>query len=149
MTDPITTLTVAAITDIAFRKFMESSASELAKKFTTDAIAKMDELRQKIWNKLRGLQTAEAALTAIENRDWTEKDRLVAYLQVAMDNDPQFADEIRLLAQQIHAGKIQDNSAMIQNNYGDGPGYQIKVEGTANIGDVRNYYGKSTDSTEQ
>jgi hypothetical protein len=150
MTDPITTLTIAAIADLAFRKFMESSATELAKKFTTDAIAKMDELRQKIWNKLRGQPTAETALTAIENRDWTEKDRLVAYLQVAMDNDPQFADEIRLLAQEIHAGKIQDNSAMIQNNYDNAKGYQVKVEGgTANIGDVRNYYGKSADSAEQ
>lgn len=149
MTDPLTTFTVAAIADLAFRKFMESSATELAKKFTTDAIAKMDELRQKIWNKLRGHPTAETALTAIENRDWTEKDRLVAYLQVAMDNDPQFADEIRLLAQQIHAGKIQDNSSMTMTLSDRAKGWQTRVEGGTNyIGEMRIYQGKSTDSEE-
>jgi predicted transcriptional regulator YdeE len=36
------------------REFVKSSASELAKKFTTDAIAKIPELWQQIKNKLQG-----------------------------------------------------------------------------------------------
>jgi hypothetical protein len=148
--EPVSTLTAAAIADLAFRKFIESGAGELAKKFTESAIAKMDELRQKIWAKMRGKPTAEAALTAIENQDLTEKDRLVAYLQVAMDDDPQFADEVQLLAQQINAGKIQDNSSMTQNNSGNAKGWQTKVEGGTNyIGDVRIYQGKATDAEDK
>lgn len=142
MTDPVTVLTAATIADLAFRKFIESGAGELAKKFTEGAIAKMDELRQKIWAKMRGKPTAEAALTAIENKDLTEKDRLVAYLQVAMDDDPQFADEIRLLAQQINAGKIQDNSSMTQNISDNAKGWQVKNEGGTNYTGEIHIYGQ-------
>jgi len=52
MADPVT-LTAGTIASLAFQKIIESSAGELAKKFTTDAIAKMDELRQAAWEKLR------------------------------------------------------------------------------------------------
>jgi hypothetical protein len=140
--EPVSTLTAAAIADLAFRKFIESGAGELAKKFTESAIAKMDELRQKIWDKMRGKPTAEAALTAIENRDLAEKDRLIAYLQVAMDDDPQFADEIQLLAQQINAGKIQDNSSMVMNISDQATGYQTRNEVTNQGGE--NYTGNIT-----
>jgi len=100
--EPVTTLTAAAIADLAFRKFIESGAGELAKKFTEGAIVKMDALRQKIWNKLRGKPTAELAITSVEQGSKAELDRLIAYLQVEMDNDPQFKEEVQTLAQQIH-----------------------------------------------
>ena len=148
--EPVTTLTAAAIADLAFRKFIESGAGELAKKFTEGAIVKMDALRQKIWDKMRGKPSAEAAITSIEQGSTAELDRLVAYIQVAMDDDPQFADDIRLMAQQINAGKIQDNSSMTQNNSGDAKGWQTKVEGGTNyIGEVRVYHGKATDAEEK
>lgn len=141
--EPVTTLTAAAIADLAFKKFIESGAGELAKKFTEGAIAKMDALRQKIWNKMRGKPTAEAALTSVEQGSKAEFDRLIAYLQVAMDDDRQFADEIQSMAQEIRAGKIQDNSSMIQNNYDSSTGYQTKVEGgTAFVGGTH-YHGKN------
>jgi len=127
--EPVTTLTAAAIADLAFRKFIESGAGELTKKFTEGAIVKMDALRQKIWDKMRGKPSAEAAITSIEQGSTAELDRLVAYIQVAMDDDPQFANEIWLMAQQINAGRIQDNSSMTQNNYGSSIGYQTKIEG--------------------
>ena len=140
--EPVTTLTAAAIADLAFRKFIESGAGELAKKFTEGAIVKMDALRQKIWDKMRGKPTAEAALTSIEQGSKAELDRLVAYIQVAMDDDPQFADDIRLTAQQINAGKIQDNSSMTQNNYDSSTGYQTKIEGgTGFVGGIH-YHGE-------
>ena len=135
--EPVTTLTAAAIANLAFQKFVESGAGELAKKFTTDAIAKMDELRQKIVARLRGKPTAEAALTSVEQGSKAELDRLTAYLQVAMDDDPAFANEIRLMAQQINAGKIQDNSSMVQNNSDNAKGWQTKVDGgTAYVGEI-------------
>ena len=102
----------------------------------------MDALRQKIWDKMRGKPTAEAALTSIEQGSKAELDRLVAYIQVAMDDDPQFADDIRLTAQQINAGKIQDNSSMTQNNYDSSTGYQTKIEGgTGFVGGIH-YHGE-------
>jgi hypothetical protein len=137
MTDPVTAITASTIATLAFQEFVKSSAGELAKKFTADAIAKMNALRQKIWDKMRGKPTAEAAIASIEQGSAAELDRLVAYLQVAMDDDPAFADEIRLMAQEIHAGKIQDNSSMMQNNYDNAKGWQTKVEGgTAYIGEI-------------
>ncbi|NDJ15937.1 hypothetical protein [Myxacorys almedinensis] len=52
--EPVSTLTAAANTpwseanaDLAFRKFVESGAGELAKKFTESAIAKMDNSARK------------------------------------------------------------------------------------------------------
>lgn len=55
MVDPVTTtLTASAIATLAFQEFIKSGAGELAKKFTGEAIAKMGELRQKIWHRLRG-----------------------------------------------------------------------------------------------
>jgi hypothetical protein len=54
MADPITILTASAIANLAFQEFIKSGAGELAKKFTVEAIAKMDELRKMIVEKLRG-----------------------------------------------------------------------------------------------
>jgi hypothetical protein len=49
MADPVT-LTVATIAGFAFSKFFESSVGKLGEKFTEAALAKMDELRKKIWD---------------------------------------------------------------------------------------------------
>jgi hypothetical protein len=61
MTDPAT-LTATAIATLAFTKFLESSAGKAAERFTEAAIAKMDELRQQIWAKLRGRSRLDASL---------------------------------------------------------------------------------------
>lgn len=128
MTDPVSALTAAAILDLASRKFVESGAGELAKKFTEAGLKKLDALYQHIRQKLWGKPTAEAALTEIEKGNSAEKDRLVAYLQVAMDDDPQFAQSIQQLAQEIHLEVIKDDSSMNQqqNNYG-GTNYQTQM----------------------
>jgi hypothetical protein len=139
MTDPLS-LTASAIATLAFQKLIESSAGELAKKYTTEAIAKMESLLKRIWTKLRGKPRVEEVKALIEqNHKITPEqiNQIAAYLQVAMDDDPQFADEIRLTAQQINAGKIQDNSSMVQNNSDQAKGWQTKVEGgTAYIGEI-------------
>jgi hypothetical protein len=112
MADPLT-LTAGAIANLAFQKFIESGAGELAKKFTTEAIAKMDELRQAIWNKLRG-KSAKA-----EQGDRTAIATIANNLDVVLDDEPEFAEQLKVLAKEIHAGKLQDNSNMVQNVTGD------------------------------
>ncbi len=140
MTDPATIWTASAIASLAFQKFIESGAGELAKKFSTEAIAKMDTLLKRIWGKLRGKPRIEEVKTAVKQ---TQKitpeqvNQIAAYLQVAMDEDPQFANDVRLLAQEINAGKLIDQSTMTQNNYDQARGWQTKVEGgTAYIGEI-------------
>jgi hypothetical protein len=65
MPDPVS-LTASAIATLACQKFIESSAGELAKKFTTDAIANMESLLKRIWTKLRGKPRVEEVKAAIE-----------------------------------------------------------------------------------
>ena len=129
MTEP-TILTAAAIATLAFTKFIETGAGKLAEKFTESALQKMDELRKKIWDKLRGKKNAEAAITAIEQGSGEnikeELNRLTVYLQDVMDDEPEFAAELQVMAREINAGKLQDNSQMTQNNYDNSTGNQSK-----------------------
>lgn len=141
MTDPVTTtLTASAIATLAFQKAIESGAGELAKKFTTEAIVKMDELRKKIWDRLRGKhKIAEETLNKANTGDKQAIDTVATLLGVEM-LDPKFATEIQAIAQEINAGKLQDNSSMVQNNSGNARGWQTKVEGgTAYIGEINQY----------
>ncbi|ASC73718.1 hypothetical protein XM38_046900 [Halomicronema hongdechloris C2206] len=141
MADPVTTFTASAIATLAFQKFIDSAAGELAKKFSTEAIAKMDTLLKRIWAKLRGKpRVEEVKATLDQNHNITpgQVNQIAAYLQVAMDEDPQFAKDIQILAQEINAGKLIDQSNMVQNNYDQAKGWQTKVEGgTAYIGEIR------------
>jgi hypothetical protein len=131
--EPIATLTASAIASLAFQEFVKSGAGDLAKRFTGEAIAKMNELRQKILVRLKGKPKAETAIAAVEQGSKTDLDRLVVYLQ----DDPQFADDTRILANEISSGKLIDNSGMTQNNYDNAQGWQMKVEGgVAYIGEI-------------
>lgn len=121
--EPISSLTAAAIAELAFKKFIESSAGELAKKFTEGAIAKMDVLRQRIVEKLRGKPKAEAAIGAIESGSKVGLEQLVPYLHVAMDDDPEFAQAIQRSAQEILL-LTRTEARNVQNIYG-GQGFQV------------------------
>ena len=140
MADPVTTLTASAIATLAFQKFIESGAGELAKKFSTEAIAKIDMLLKRIWAKLRGEPRVEAVKAMLDQKHQISPEQvnqIAAYLQVAMDKDPQFANDIQSLAQEINAGKLIDQSNMTQNIYDQAKGWQTKVEGgTAYIGEI-------------
>lgn len=136
MVEPVTAGTIAAL---ALQKFIESGSGELAKKFTTEAIAKMDLLLNRIWSKLRNKPRVEELRKSVaQNRKVLPEqiNQIAAYLQVAMDEDPQFSDEVHSLAVEINSGKLVDQSNMTQNNYGQAKGWQTKVEGgTAYIGE--------------
>jgi hypothetical protein len=137
MADPITTLTANAIATLAFQEFIKSGAGELAKKFTAEAIAKMGQLRELIWNRLRGKHpAAEQALGQAQVGEQAGIDTVATLLSVEM-LDKEFAGQVQAIAQEINAGKILDQSSMTQNNYDNARGWQTKVEGgTAYIGEI-------------
>jgi hypothetical protein len=141
MPDPVTTtLTASAIATLAFQEFIKSGAGELAKKFTTEAIARMGDLRKLLWARLRGKHVvAEEALQKAEAGNKASIDTVGTLLGVEM-LDPIFAAEVQAIAQEINAGKLVDNSSMTQNNYDSAKGWQTKVEGgTAYIGEIHQY----------
>jgi hypothetical protein len=80
----------------------------------------MDSLRKKLWERLQGKsEKLDQALTQAEQGDKKALEIIAKNLDVEMDNDETFATEIKTLAQQIQAGKIQDNSNMTLNSTGD------------------------------
>jgi hypothetical protein len=134
MTDPITALTVSTIASLAFQEFVKSGAGELAKKFTGEAIAKMGQLRELILNRLTGKHSAIDE--AIEKAKAGEKDgieNVAAFLSSELLIDKEFAGQVQAIAQEINAGKLLDQSSMIQNNYDNATGYQIKNDGGENF----------------
>lgn len=142
MVEPITAFTASTIAGLVFGKAVEKTVE----KFTEAALAKMEKLRQKIWERLRGNPNAEAALTAAEQGDKKALEKVEGYLNFAMLEDEEFASEVKVLAQEIHAGKRQDNSSMTQNNHDNARGWQTKVEGgTAYVGEI-NFHGKPPQS---
>lgn len=140
MAAPVT-LTAGTIATLAFQEFIKSGVGELAKKFVPEAIAKMKDLRDLIWNKLRGNPDAESALTNIVEQNSEEDIADVAtYLKAAMKNDQQFAAQVQAIAQEINAGKLIDQSNMTMNVYDQAKGWQTKVEGgTAYIGEIHQH----------
>lgn len=109
MTDPITTMTASMIATLAFQKFIEGSAGELAKKFTGEAIAKMGQLRELIWHNLRGNPDAENALVNVESGRKADLADIGTYLKAAMSRDPEFAGQVQAITQEINAGKLDQS----------------------------------------
>lgn len=112
------TISTKEIASLAFSKILEKSGD----KFTEDALTKIDELKQIIGEKFRGNSRAEKAFTAVEQGSKDDLDRVVTYLSDEMDENPHFASQIQTLAEEIKAGKKEDNRANIQNNYGNAKG---------------------------
>ena len=142
MVDPVTALTAAKLIEIAFTKLTEASAGELGKKFTETALKRMDDLRQEIVNRLRGRsEKVDEALAKLSQGDQSGSETVAKNLDVLMDELPEFANEIRAIAQEINAGRLQDNSSMVQNISGENArGWQTKVEGgTAYVGEIHQH----------
>lgn len=92
-------LSAIAITSLAF---VVTKAGEKALDKSLDAAwNKANLLRKKIWDKLRGDEYAEAALAKAEEGDEAAMEDIADCLKVAMKRDPEFAEEVQQLAQQI------------------------------------------------
>ena len=145
MVEPIT---AAALMMLATQEFVKAGTGELAKKFTGEAIAKIPELWRQIKTKLSGKSAkVDEALVNAEKGDRTALETVTKNLDVVLDDDPEFAHELKVLAQTIQAGKIQDNSSMTQNISDNARGWQTKVEGgTAYVGEIHIQQGQTPNS---
>jgi septal ring factor EnvC (AmiA/AmiB activator) len=115
------TLTAAAIATLAFSKAIEKTAERL----TESVLNKLEQLRQKISQKFKGNRKLEPALAKAPQVSETELNMIAEDLQIAMDTDPKFAQDIQKLAeeinQEINIGKVEARNA--QEVYG-GEAYQ-------------------------
>ncbi|WP_416666551.1 hypothetical protein [Egbenema bharatensis] len=138
------TITAAAIATLAFQKFVEAGAGELAKQFTQDAIQKMDDLRKLVWSKLISrdpdLRPTAQAIEQSHKVTSEQLEEITAHLQIAMRKEPQFAQQVQTIAHEITLMRIEDNSSMNQTNYG-GTNYQVKtgVDNTNFFGGTHNH----------
>jgi hypothetical protein len=143
MVEPLT-LTASVIVNLACQKFLESGAGELGKRFTTDAIAAMDSLRQKLWQCLQGkTEELDKALSQAKEGDRGALDTIAKHLDEVMGDDKSLATEIKTLAQQIQAGEINENS-QTQHIYEGGTGFQSQAKDSATVNNakvIHQYYG--------
>lgn len=126
MPDPVT-LNASAIATLAFQEFIKSGAGELAKKFTGEAIAKMGQLRELIWNRLTGKHPiAEEALVKAQAGEQEGIDKVTTLLGVEL-LDEAFAGQVQAIAQEISL-LIDNKGGMNQTNFG-GTNFQTMVDG--------------------
>ena len=106
------TLTATEIAKLAFGGLIQAGAGKL----TEAAISKAKLLWQKIWEKFKGNPMAEEAFKDAESQRSSEilEQEVVPLLQVAMRKDPQFAQEIQNIAQQINQ-EIHANAGSQKN----------------------------------
>jgi hypothetical protein len=120
MIDPAT-IAAGAIAKIAFDEFVKSGAGEAAKKTVGGAVELVKALRDRIKAKFEGNERATAALAEVE-RDGSEAalEKVGKYLDLEMDEEQEFADEVRQMAHQIINIQNQSSTQIGQqnNNYG-------------------------------
>jgi hypothetical protein len=116
----------------------------LAKKFTPEAIAKMGQLRELIWHRLRGKHpAAEQALEQAQVGDQEGIETIAKLLDVEINLDKEFAGQVQAIALEINAGQVQDNSStnQTQKNQGDmSPAFQQQhIGGGSTVKNIANY----------
>ncbi|MEH2046413.1 hypothetical protein [Nostoc sp.] len=141
-------LTAAAIANLVITKAIEKTVE----KITESTLDKLKLLRQKIWDKFKGRPKVQEALTKAEQGSKQDLNLVAAYLQVEMDTDTQFGEEVQSLAQEINQeiniGKVQGRN--VQNVYG-GQGFQSidskapTFQGVENSPITINYHQNSPD----
>jgi hypothetical protein len=135
MTDPVTTIAVGSILNLAFQEFVKSGAGEVAKKAVGGTIDLAKQLRDKIVAKFQGNVKAEAAIAAVETGgDSAALKKLEVYLEDVMSDDAVFATELRQVAQQIINIQNQTTSNREYKNYGGDQNNFETVNGNVIIG---------------
>ena len=135
--EPVTVLTAGAIAKIAFEEFVKAGGGELAKKSVAGAIDLVKALRDKIRDKLKGNAKAETAIAAVETEhSEAALTKLEVYLDDAMTDDPEFATQIRQVAQEIQNLTIS-RQTMASNIKAEGDLKADSMTQRATSGDVR------------
>jgi hypothetical protein len=127
MIDPAT-IAASAIAKIAFDEFVKSGAGEVAKKTVGGAVELVKTLRDRIKAKFQGNERATAALAEVEqNGSEAALEKVGKYLDLEMDEEQRFADEVRQMTHQII--NIQNQSAtQIERQYINRGRDQINIE---------------------
>ena len=127
---------------IATLAFIGTKVGEtLVEKFTNAVLPKANALRQKIWDQLKGNPNAEIALQAAENGNPADLEAVAAYLNVAMLDDPNFAEEVQKLAEEIEAEKKKEQGNINVTIKDHGKGYINKDNKKVFIADTINFNG--------
>ncbi len=151
MADPFSALGIAAFAFLngfmqsdQGKKFIESIVGKLGEKTLEAGLKKADELKQKVVQRLRGNANAEKALVAAEQGDRKALEDVADYLKVAMKEDQDFAEQVKILVQEIRIDE-SENTSQVQNQTVEsgGVGYQTQTgnENTNFIGGTH-YHGK-------
>ncbi|MGG6295142.1 hypothetical protein ACQ4M4_12180 [Leptolyngbya sp. AN02str] len=134
MIDPAT-LTAGVIAKLAFNEFMKAGAGEAAKATVAGAVELVKGLRNKIREKFKGNDRATAAIVEVEQGNDAALEKVVKYLDLEMDEDPEFRGKLQQAAQKII--NIQDQSTTFnqQNlNYGRDQNIFNQPQGDIRIG---------------
>jgi hypothetical protein len=104
MADP---LTASLLVTLAVQEFVKSGTGDLAKRFTAEALTKIPVLWGKIKSRLTGQSVkVNEALAKLEAGDSSAIETATKNLDVILDEDLLFAEELRILGQEIQAGEI-------------------------------------------
>ena len=128
-------LTAAKIVELAFGGIIQGAVG----KVTEMGVGKLlKELQDKIRRKFQGNPEATKAIKAVEQGSKAELPKVAEYLNAFMTLEPVFAQEVRMLAQQINVSKHEEKTIMNQSNHDNSKGYQVSANEIQHIGDVNN-----------
>ena len=130
---------------IATLAFIGTKVAEtLVEKFTEAALPKANTLRRKLWDKLQGNGNAEIALQGAENGSQADLEAVAKYLDLAMFEDPEFAEEVNKLVKEIEDERKDKQISITQVMKDNAKGYQnnsTNYDGITNIiNEQNNYY---------
>jgi len=119
---------------------------ELGKRFTEEAIAKMEPLRQLIVTRLQGKPKAKEAIAQLEAGSKEALDDIISYLKREMLEDKEFRDTLEKMVSEIKAERLQnDSTSMLQDNRDNATGFQTKAEPGSQVNVAQEiHYHKST-----
>jgi hypothetical protein len=119
--DPAT-LTVGAIISLILNKVLDTGTGKL----TEAGLEKLNQLRQRVQKKFQGNDKVLATLDPANAKAEGTEETLKSYLQVSMDTDPNFDQDVRQLAAQIYQEIQVENTQgrNVQQNF-EGTNTQI------------------------
>ncbi len=130
----VTTTAALAIGKIVLDEFVKGSAGELGKTLTVAATKKLTELGNAVLAKIRTNRRAVEALEGAAADKPEEVQALRNYLMSLWKQTPEFAEEVKALANDLHfeLTQIQDNSSIVTNVYEGGTAYVTPISGNKN-----------------
>ncbi len=116
---------ISAIAALVLNTFIEAGTSTAGQVLAKETLEKLDLLRRKVWEKLRGIPEVDELKSTFENGGEITEAQVKLFephLKSAMDIDKAFAEEVKRLAieieQQINIYESPDANTI--NNYGNG-----------------------------